>query len=581
MKAVIIAAGRGSRLAGRAASKPLLAVSGRPLIDRVLDAARRAGIQEFVVVTGYAADAVEAHLRAKAEKDGVSISVVRNEEWERENGLSVLKAKGRAGERFLLLMADHIIEPGLLDGLCRQPLRDDEVILAVDRRIEGHPHIDLEDVTRVLEKDGRIAAIGKNIPAYNAFDTGAFLCTPALFSALEASQSLGDFTLSGGMRKLAERGGARAWPIGDAFWIDVDDEQALRKAEAAIASGLVGGQTEDKSATSVTVSGRSRKAWKRVRLGLTGAGLILLLYLLSKIGTEALVEHLARFGPWFLVTVSLGFFWLFLQALAWRLVQAAHSRPVPLLQLYRAKIVSDTLNALVPSVSVGGDAARAFLIRRHVPLKEGIPRVLVDKTLDFSASVSFLLTGFLLSLALLDLPGWMNAAAAVCLGGTLAGIAILVVLQKKGVRWTLDRVSKIVPRVRGFLAAREGHVRDLDANLRALYAGFDRRTAAAAALHYAARLVGVLEVLIVLSVLGAQASFIQSLFMSTGVTIVNTAFFAVPGHFGIMESAHVVMARSLGFSAALGLSLGVIRRLRKLATVAVGLVLLAFIKDRG
>lgn len=572
MKCVIIAAGRGSRLAARAASKPLIEVAGKPLIDWVIDAARKVGVREFVVVTGYAGDTVEGHLRAKAEADGISIAAVRNEEWERENGLSVLKAKGLAGDRFLLLMADHLIEPRLLDGLCRRPLLENEVVLAVDRRTEGHPHIDIEDVTRVLDEDGRITAIGKNIPAYNAFDTGAFLCTPALFSALEDSQSRGDYTLSGGIRLMGEKGRAGTWTIGDAFWIDVDDEQALLKAEAAVASG---------SAARPPGAGPSASVWKKVRLALSGAGLVLLVYLLSRIGTKTLLEHLTRFGPWFLVIISLSFVWLFVQTLAWHLVQTVHFRPVPLLRLYRAKIISDTLNALIPSVSVGGDAARAFLIRRHTPLKEGIPGVLVDKTLDFSASVFFLMTGFLLSLVLLDMPGWMNTAAAICLGVTLSGLALLVVFQRKGVLWTLGKVSKLVPRIRGFLAGREGHVRDLDANLRALYTGFDPRTAAAAALHFAARLVGVLEVFVILRVLEVHASFIQALFMSTGVTIVNTAFFAVPGHFGIMESAHVVMAGSLGFSSALGLSLGIIRRIRKLATVAVGLLLFATRKDQG
>ncbi|MGZ5497918.1 MAG: hypothetical protein ACXWHI_04280, partial [Candidatus Aminicenantales bacterium] len=60
-----------------------------------------------------------------------------------------------------------------------------------------------------------------------------------------------------------------------------------------------------------------------------------------------------------------------------------------------------------------------------------------------------------------------------------------------------------------------------------------------------------------------------------GVTIINTAFFIVPGQFGVAESASVLVLQSLGFPAALGLSLGVIRRIRKMITAAVGLALYA------
>lgn len=235
---VVIAAGRGSRLAGRASSKPLLEVGGKALIDRAIDAARQAGVRSFVVVTGYAGEAVERHLAVKAAEAELALSTVRNDEWERENGLSVLKAKGLAGERFFLMMADHIVDARLLQGLGDRPLGSDEVILAVDRRVEGHPYVDLEDVTRVREEDGRITAIGKNLPDFNAFDTGVFLATPALFAALEESQARGDFSLSGGVRVMAGEGKARTWGIDDLFWLDVDDERALAKAEAAVARGL-------------------------------------------------------------------------------------------------------------------------------------------------------------------------------------------------------------------------------------------------------------------------------------------------------------------------------------------------------
>lgn len=238
---VIIAAGRGSRLAERAPSKPLMKVGGRALIDRAIDAARQAGVRKFVVVTGYAGDAVERHLAGRSAREAIAVETVRNDEWEKENGLSVLKAKGRTGKRFFLTMADHIVDPRLFKGLGAQPVGDDEVILAVDPRTEVPAHVDLDDVTRVRDEGGRIAAIGKGIARYTAFDTGVFLCTPALFAALEESQRRGDFSLSGGIRVLAERGKARTWSTGGLFWLDVDDERAVEKAEAAVAAGLAGG----------------------------------------------------------------------------------------------------------------------------------------------------------------------------------------------------------------------------------------------------------------------------------------------------------------------------------------------------
>jgi choline kinase len=233
-KCLIIAAGLGSRLSSLAPSKPLLEVCGRSLIERVVGTAAEAGVGEFVVVTGHERERVEAHVDGLAGRTGLRIATVFNEEWRLENGLSVLKAADLVGERFLLLMSDHILSPEIVRRLLAADPGEGGLILAVDRRIGGNPFIDETDVTKVMVSDGRILAIGKSLERYNAYDTGAFLCTRGLFESLELSRQEGDASLSGGVRKLAARGKAFALDIGDCFWIDVDDEAALRKAERAL-----------------------------------------------------------------------------------------------------------------------------------------------------------------------------------------------------------------------------------------------------------------------------------------------------------------------------------------------------------
>jgi choline kinase len=234
MQCLIIAAGRGSRLAGRAESKPLIEIAGRALIDRVVGAGVQAGIRDYVIVTGYAGDLVERHLDVLARSEGIVLRTVRNDEWEKENGLSVFKARNLLGDRFVLSMSDHLFDPGILRDLAGQSIGDDETILAVDFDVRGNAYVDLDDVTRVRVTEGRIAAIGKGIEDFSAYDTGLFLGTPALFRALGESQERGDFTLLGGLRVLAAAGKARVMDVGGRFWIDVDDEKTLAKAETLL-----------------------------------------------------------------------------------------------------------------------------------------------------------------------------------------------------------------------------------------------------------------------------------------------------------------------------------------------------------
>jgi choline kinase len=232
MKALIIAAGQGTRLSSICPVKPLLPVLQKPLIDWVVKALIWVKVEEVVVVTGYEADKVEAHLLSQSWPGAMEFIFVRNEEWQKENGLSVIKARSFLNEPFFLLMADHIFDPEILILLKNQPIKENELILAVDATVQNHPCVDLDDVTRVKVENGLIRNIGKGLSDYNAFDTGIFYCSPALFAALEESQRRRrNFTLSGGVLELALKEQARALDVSGRFWIDVDDEKAWKKAE--------------------------------------------------------------------------------------------------------------------------------------------------------------------------------------------------------------------------------------------------------------------------------------------------------------------------------------------------------------
>jgi len=237
MKCLIIAAGKGSRLRQRGDSKPLIPILGVPLLERVIRTAVEAGADEFYVVTGYQGEQVRGFLKRLAERLAIRITPLVNDDWEKGNGLSVLKARKVLHEPFLLLMADHLFDPHLARALTVYALPDGEIALAVDDDTRNSL-VDLEDVTRVRVEDGKVRDIGKGLADFNGFDTGVFLCSPAIFGALEQSRDKdGDTTLSGAVRVLANEGRAKAVPA-SGFWIDVDDPVAFRKAEKALLDRL-------------------------------------------------------------------------------------------------------------------------------------------------------------------------------------------------------------------------------------------------------------------------------------------------------------------------------------------------------
>lgn len=238
MKCLIIAAGKGRRLRQRGDSKPLIPILGLPLIERVIRSAIEAGADDFYVVTGYQEGLIRAFLANLTHRLSCRITPIFNRDWEKGNGLSVLRATEYLQEPFLLLMADHLFDPFIARELMARPLSDGEIALGVDRDTRNSC-IDMEDVTRVKTHGDKIRNIGKGLTDFNGFDTGIFKCTPAIFSVLECSAKQdGDTTLSAAVQMLAVAGKAKAVEINGRFWIDVDDPATFSRAEDVILTNL-------------------------------------------------------------------------------------------------------------------------------------------------------------------------------------------------------------------------------------------------------------------------------------------------------------------------------------------------------
>jgi len=240
MKCLILAAGKGSRLWQRGNSKPLIHLLGIPLIERSIRSALEAGIDDFYVVSGYNGDQVRPFLEDLAPRCATTITHVVNNDWEDGNGLSVLAAKEHLVEPFVLLMADHLFDPSILHDLAAQTPCDGEITLAVDYNT-ANPLVDLEDVTRVRSENKRLIEIAKGLERFDGFDTGIFLCTPAIFDGVEQSVAEDeDSSLSGGVRCLAARGRVKVFDIGSRFWCDTDSPHDMDNAENALINRLRG-----------------------------------------------------------------------------------------------------------------------------------------------------------------------------------------------------------------------------------------------------------------------------------------------------------------------------------------------------
>jgi len=222
--ALILAAGRGSRLREHTESKPLLNVAGMPLIGRVLNGLKEAGVQKVWIAVGYKGDLIGEKIGDNY--TGLEIRYINVENWKKGNLYSLLAAEGIFQQNFLLCMSDHIFDPEIPRKLIDSKFGS-AVILAIEKVPEDH--------TKVLEKNGTIIDIGKKFNQSNvAIDIGLFLCSPRVFEYAKRAADMGLSELADCIRIAGQNGDAQVVDVTGHFWVDVDTKEDLRRAKRLI-----------------------------------------------------------------------------------------------------------------------------------------------------------------------------------------------------------------------------------------------------------------------------------------------------------------------------------------------------------
>lgn len=248
MIGMVLAAGAGSRLGDETADLPktLLGVDGdRTILDIALANLKAAGLDEIVVVTGYAAGAVEERKADLEERHGVRLELVFNpkaEEW--NNAYSLWLAREHFAAGALLVNGDTVhpvsVEKTLLGAAGN--LSQAGIVLAVDdvKRLAD------EEMKVVTGPDGRLTRITKLMDPAQAHGEyiGATLIDPAaaapLADALEATWRRDpSLYYEDGYQELADRGAfIGVAPIGEVEWVEVDNHDDLRRARQIAARCL-------------------------------------------------------------------------------------------------------------------------------------------------------------------------------------------------------------------------------------------------------------------------------------------------------------------------------------------------------
>ncbi|KAA3619689.1 MAG: hypothetical protein DWQ05_02900 [Calditrichaeota bacterium] len=229
MKAVIVAAGMSSRLSDTTSDTPktLLPYGGKTILYNILSNISSAGIDEFIIVTGYKSELIVDYLKENG-AFGFDITVVYNPDYRKANGISVLAAEeALAGDDFILSMSDHLVSVGGIKKIIQSD--SEKNLLLVDEKIDAV--FDIDDATKVEVNENKITNISKEIERYNAIDCGIFRLNSRYFAAMRERLQKGEESISAAINGLISKNDMEAVYMENSdYWIDIDTRDAYEYA---------------------------------------------------------------------------------------------------------------------------------------------------------------------------------------------------------------------------------------------------------------------------------------------------------------------------------------------------------------
>lgn len=307
-------------------------------------------------------------------------------------------------------------------------------------------------------------------------------------------------------------------------------------------------------------------------------GLGLLVYVIRRVGIQPIFDALGRIGLGFFVILAINGLRHVFRTIAMSLSVAPEHRDFNFRHAFAVRLGGEAISFLTFTGPVLGEATKVALLRRRVPLAHGVPALVVDNIL-YNLSVGvFILSGACVMLAAYDLPMVVSYVLLIIAGS--AGLSVLAVLFAAQRRvmlltWMIDRLGAwgLHPKV---LTSRRNQVYELEAKVYDFYTHRRGAFFAMLVINFIAHASSVLEVYITLRMLGYRAE-VQAAYVIESLTkVINFVFGFVPGTIGVYEGGTEIVLRTLGYAAATGVTLALVRKAGTVFWTVIGLFILAW-----
>ena len=280
-------------------------------------------------------------------------------------------------------------------------------------------------------------------------------------------------------------------------------------------------------------------------------------------------DHLCHAGYWLIPIIGIWVVVYWLNALAWQSMIEGNiggKAPVSFWRIYRLTITGYALNYATPVGGLGGEPYRIMELSKDIDNQHATSSVILYAMMHFFAHFWFWFISIFIYLGLVligDLP--ISVAIGVILGIIVVFCLVAFYIISRGyknglVKYVLGVLSRIPGMKRWtlkFWARHSEAIKNIDEQIAALYAQDTKAFYKSLVLEYLSTL-----------------TFLHSILIVSFTTLFANLIGFLPMQLGVQEGGFVLSIAALGLSAALGIFVSIICRVREIIWIVIGIGLM-------
>lgn len=300
--------------------------------------------------------------------------------------------------------------------------------------------------------------------------------------------------------------------------------------------------------------------------------LVLFFYIFFKLGPLNILQILKKVAWYnFLILFVLRFFYWLFRAAIWKNILAQYEKPPSLWNLFLARLTGHAVSFLTPAAKIGGEAARALMVKTS-DRKKAFASVVVDKTSELVTIILLFLMAELIAVINIAMPNSKKISFFV--------FAVLIVVlavwllrkQKKGLLiWFVDLLKKMKLKFT-FLEKNRIQLKETDAYISDFLTTKRGVFIKSLFLYLFPILIWTTEIYLTFLFMRAEGITFLVCFLLVILGSFSSVLPMIPASLGIYEITYVSLFALLGINIQFGLAMILIRRIMGLSWAGLGMI---------